>query len=155
MNTLQQDDMPLNMDEGCRQHLPLQDQFPVVIQCSACFWYDRSSHCRVFSGSISCGQSHIETHQATAYLTTNTPKRHAFHLPNPIILCKCKVCYSLVAYWKLATLRGSNQLVHILIKHCCPFFFILLPCTLFDARFNLFSAGRTAPRGSEPDPYKQ
>jgi hypothetical protein len=31
-----------------------------VIQCSACFWYDRSSHCRVFGGSISCGQSHIE-----------------------------------------------------------------------------------------------
>ncbi len=96
-----------------------------VIQCSACFWYDRSSHCRVFGGSISCGQSRIETHQATAYLTTNTPKKHAFHLPNPIILCKCKVCYSLVAYWKLATLRGSHQLVHILIRHCCPFFFIL------------------------------
>jgi hypothetical protein len=30
MNTLQQDDMPPNMDEGCQQHLPLQDQFPVV-----------------------------------------------------------------------------------------------------------------------------
>ncbi len=58
-----------------------------------------SSHCRVFGGSISCGQSRIETHQATAYLTTNTPKRHVFHLPNLLILCKCKVCYSLVAYW--------------------------------------------------------
>jgi hypothetical protein len=30
MNTLQQDDMPPNMDEGCQQHRPLQDQFPVV-----------------------------------------------------------------------------------------------------------------------------
>jgi hypothetical protein len=29
MNTLQQHDMPPNMDEGC-QHRPLQDQFPVV-----------------------------------------------------------------------------------------------------------------------------
>jgi hypothetical protein len=30
MNTLQQDDMPPNMDEGCQQHHPLQDQFAVV-----------------------------------------------------------------------------------------------------------------------------
>jgi len=30
MNTLQQDDMPPNMDEGCQQHCPLRDQFPVV-----------------------------------------------------------------------------------------------------------------------------
>jgi hypothetical protein len=29
MNTLQQHDMPPNMDEGC-QHRPLRDQFPVV-----------------------------------------------------------------------------------------------------------------------------
>jgi hypothetical protein len=30
MNTLQQDDMPPNMDEGCQQHHPLRDQFAVV-----------------------------------------------------------------------------------------------------------------------------
>jgi hypothetical protein len=99
-----------------------------AIQCSACFWYDRSSHCRVFGGSISCGQSRIEARQNTAYLT---PKRHAFHLPNPIILCKCKVCYSLVAYWKLATLRGSNRLVHILSDIAVLSSSFSSPCTLF------------------------
>jgi hypothetical protein len=94
----------------------------------------------------------IEARQDTAYLT---PKRHAFHLPNPIILCKCKVCYSLVAYWKLATLIGSNRLVHILSNIGVLSSSFSSPCTLFDARFNLFSTGRIAPRGSDPDPYKQ
>ncbi len=97
---------------------PCKTNFQLCHPMQCLLLYDHSSHCRVFGGSISCGQSCIETHQAIAYLTTNTPKRHGFHLPNPIILCKCKVCYSLVVYWKLATLRGSNQLVHILIRHC-------------------------------------
>jgi hypothetical protein len=102
MNTLQQDDMPPNMDEGCRQHLDM-----------------------------------LSTFLTQSYFVN----------------AKFAIVWWLIGSWQLSEV--PTNLFTSSSNIAVPSSSFSLPCTLFDARFNLFSAGRTAPRGSEPDPYKQ